>query len=213
MTNNDVENAILVSLITPKTAKEIEKEAGIKMRTVQRILKRLQANGKVRTLSKAERRLIDWRPDESVYDKYSWDNHKTDLRIPVYTSGITDPREIRNKIDEKLKNLESGSYAVLKDIILGKFERFNPYYSDIEKLEKLSALFVKHNNEALLSHILDLCEKIGGINEPKILKKLDKQLGRDVNGKLLYQFIKEALSEAKPKDIDKIIKSLTELKT
>lgn len=210
-TDNDAKQAVLISLIIPKTAKEIEKETGMKTRTVQRVLKMLQNKGKIRTLRKAERRLRDWHPDRSVYAEDYWEEHKTDLRIPVYVSKINDPIEIRANIDNKMANIKSDSSKVLINIILGKYERLNPYYSDNEKLEKLSAILSKQHDEALLSNILDLCEKTRGSNPSDILGKLDKQLGRDVNGRLVYLFIKEALSEVQSKEIDEIINSFEEL--
>lgn len=210
-TDNDVKREILVSLTIPRTAKELEKIAGMKTRTVQRILKVLQNKGEVRRMSKAERRRANWYPDPSVYSQEEWKEHKTDLRIPVYISKINDPGEIRANIDEKIKDVKPENSKILVDIILGRYERFNPYYSDIEKLEKLSEIWSKYYDETLLSAILDLCEKVRGGNASDIVEKLNKRYTNDVSGRLLYLFIKEAISGVQLEEIDNVINSLEKL--
>lgn len=215
--DHDAENAILLSLITPKTAKELEKITGRNVRTVQRILQKLQKNGKIKEVSKAERRRLDWAPDPAIYPPEKWKDHETDMRIPVYIAVNNDPLEIRKGIDDNIEKLNNENFDVLADLIIGRYKKYDPLFSGEEKLEKLLKIYVKHPDPTLLNKILNICEALRekkpfGAMKPDLPEKLNGILNGGASSKLVLIFIKKALFEVNDNEIDEVLDSIETMK-
>ncbi|MCL5989683.1 MAG: hypothetical protein M1166_05065 [Candidatus Thermoplasmatota archaeon] len=234
-TTNITEQRILSSLIGQKTAKELSIQLKVEKRTVQRILKALQTQGKVRTMTKPERRLLNWAPDPSAYPWEHWKNHTTDLRIPVYVLK-SDPSEVRGKIDDLLrkkgKSASRNTCLLLLDLINGKYESYNPQYSDFDKLSKMpdffqmcqssmNAYIVQNSVQAsttlfdlFISETIILCERLRSTNpenkDNKKIKSFTRKLKEkgSVSTQFVYLFISEALALETGEQIEEKLKKL-----
>ncbi|MEM0134061.1 MAG: hypothetical protein QXU18_02370 [Thermoplasmatales archaeon] len=188
-------------------------------REVQRVIKSLQNEGRIRKLSKSERRISfsGWHPDEKIYRPDFWHNHTTDLRISVYIIA-GDAKEIRAEVDEMLKSVGLETSRLLTDIIMGKYMQIDPLHSDAEKLEKLSRILpIDMKNEYVKDQILDLCEKFRGhpveddMMEP-VLKSTKMRLNsKGLIGRFVYLFIKEAFSKVDIGEIRKMFELIREI--
>lgn len=236
-TKNVTEQRILLSLIGPKTARELSIQLDMNMRKVQRYLKDLKNRGKIREMRKAERRKLDWAPDPKAYPAQHWKEHRTDLRIPVYILE-SDPTEVRKKIDELLGekdysvNLQTCLF--LLDLLNGKYENYNPQYSDLDKLSKMIDLFQRcqiFTNEYIvqnsvhisatlfdrfISEIISLCDRLRESNlaseyEEKI-STITGKLNDKVDTQFVGLFISDALASKTCEDIEgRLKKSLVSL--
>ena len=209
---SDKGNIIFMSLNKPKTVKEIALITGLSAREIQRIMKRLIEQGKVRELTKTERYRMDWRPDTGVYSENYWDKHRTDRRIPVYVRNDSSDK-VRKRIDEYLtRNLGEGTCGLVLDLINGRYKPLDPMYSPQERLEKLFALFQKCRQcsiaQRIENSILNVCESIRGRNEAL---ELDIPFQPDdIQSKLIVLFINEAIGKGSD-GLDETVRSIKDL--
>ena len=209
---SDKGNIIFMSLNKPKTVKEIALITGLSAREIQRIMKRLIEQGKVRELTKTERYRMDWRPDTGVYSENYWDKHRTDRRIPVYIRNDSSD-QVRKRIDEYLtRNLGEGTCGLVLDLINGRYKPLDPMYFPHERLEKLFALFQKCRQYSIAQRIensiLNVCESIRGRNEAL---ELDIPFQPDdIQSKLIVLFIREAIGKGSD-GLDETVRSIKDL--
>ena len=209
---NDSKNDIIMSLNEPKTVKELTIITGLSAREIHRIIRGLIEQGRVRELSKSERKNLDWQPDTRAYSQEHWDMHRTDRRIPIYQISGT-PEDVRNRINEYLmKTLSERTCSFVFDLINGRYKSLDPIYPLSTKLEKLFILFQKCSQynitERIENSILDVCEDIRKAGQTL---ELDIPLhDSDIQSKLVLLYIQEALGK-KPKDLDSTILSIKDL--
>ena len=209
---SDTKKTILMSLNEPKTVKEIALSTGLSVREIQRILKGLIEQGKVRELTKTERYRMDWHPDTTAYSLEYWERHRTDRRIPVYVRNDSS-EQVRKRIDEYLtRNIGEGACGLVLNLINGRYKPLDPMYIPQERLEKLFALFQKCRQYSIGSmienSILNVCESIRGRNEAV---ELDIPFqSDDIQSKLIVLFIKEAIGKG-TEGLEDTVRSIKDL--
>jgi len=182
-------DSILVSLVQPKTVRQISQETAISIRAVQRRIKMFMENKMIRELSKAERRKKFGR----VVDP------STDMRTPVYIATLPSGVEmIRKIIDSKIKEMGTiGERDYVLSLIGGAHKAFTPNFSPSEKV----------------GYILDIIEGKKQFKELRSQSKYDEVTKKDLEVLLdisnKEQDIDEEVKERLSKKVEEVIHRYT----
>jgi len=177
-------DSVLMSLVQPKTVRQISQETAISIRAVQRRIKMFMENKMIRELSKAER----WK-------KFGGGYPSTDMRTPVYIATLPSGVEmIRKIIDSKIKEMGTiGERDYVLSLIGGAHKAFTPNFSPSEKV----------------GYILDIIERKKQFKELRSQSKYDEVTKKDLEVLLEIsnkeQDIDEEVKERLSKKVEEVV--------